>query len=161
MNLFFFQVIKFLNRCNFDKTEIQNEIKRINTDYNLKMADVKKQRQLDATNSKFPKGLTKAPQGRPPVAGAQWFNGGWIMPRLKKPVATTIKPETQKVVFFFKRKYTIIKLKPSINPLSREFLAQLRENIYANNSLVANGKYSKNQRTEPYKFVIAIQVHSR
>ena len=125
------------------------------------MADVKKQRQLDATNAKFPKGLTKAPQGRPPVAGAQWFNGGWIMPRLKRPASTTVKPETQKVTFLPLKKNLNLKSKPSVNPLSREFLAQLRENIYANNSLVATGKYSKSQRTEPYKFVIAIQVHSR
>ena len=35
------------------------------------MSDIKKQRQLDATNSKLPSGLGRPPAGRPPISGAQ------------------------------------------------------------------------------------------
>merc|ERR1711935_422992 len=37
----------------------------------------------------------------------------------------------------------------------------LRDNINTNNTLVATGPYSKQQRSKQYKFIIAIQVHSR
>ena len=67
------------------------------------MGDVKKQRQLDAVNAKLPPGLVKPPPGtRPPIAGATFFNGGWIMPRLKKPPPEKPKPtEVKKVLGSF------------------------------------------------------------
>ena len=82
------------------------------------------------------------------------------MPRLKKPAASTPAPATKKV-YKYSFSITDSNFKPSANPLSREFLADLRKNIYANNTLVANGNFSKSKRSEPYKFIIAVQVHSR
>ena len=56
------------------------------------MADVKRQKQLDVINAKLPAGLPSAP-GQPPIKGAQFISGGWLMPRIRKP---NLKPNIKK-----------------------------------------------------------------
>ena len=110
------------------------------------MADVKRQRQLDIINAKLPAGLTAAP-GKPPIKGAEFINGGWLMPRVRKPNPNQ-EAENKKNEL-------------ASNPIPVEQLKKIREEIIKNNSLVASGPYSSSQRKEPFEFIIIVQVHSR
>ena len=110
------------------------------------MADVKRQKQLDVINVKLPAGLSSAP-GQPPIKGAQFINGGWLMPRVRKPDPN--KEEENK------------KNELTSNPIPVEELKKMRERIIANNERVATGPYSAEHRKEPFEFIIIVQVHSR
>lgn len=129
----------------FDK-RLKNEQKRINTEHTLKTADVKRQKQLDVINAKLPAGVSSAP-GPPPIKGAQFINGGWLMPRVQKP--NLIKEDDNK------------KNELTSNPIPVEELKKIREGIIAKNEVVATGPYSSSQREEPFEFIIIVQVHSR
>ena len=110
------------------------------------MADVKRQKQLDAINAKLPAGLSSAP-GQPPIKGAQFINGGWLMPRVRKPNPN--KEEENK------------KNELTSNPIPVDELKKMRKEIIASNEVVSTGPYSSSQRKEPFEFIIIIQVHSR
>ena len=110
------------------------------------MADVKRQKQLDVINAKLPAGLSSAP-GQPPIKGAQFINGGWLMPRVRKPNPN--KEEESK------------KNELTSNPIPVEELKKMRKEIIAKNEVVSAGPYSSSQRKEPFEFIIIVQVHSR
>ena len=114
------------------------------------MADVKRQKQLDVINAKLPAGLSSAP-GQPPIKGAQFISGGWLMPRIRKP---NLKPNIKKENNNFNDELTS-------NPIPVEELKKMREKIIASNEIVSTGPYSSSQRKEPFEFIIIIQVHSR
>ena len=112
----------------------------------MKLADAKRQKQLDAINAKLPAGLTAAP-GKPPIKGAEFINGGWLMPRVRKPNPNQEAQSKKNEV--------------TSNPIPVEQLKKIREDIIKNNTLVATGPYSSSQRKEPFEFIIIVQVHSR
>ena len=112
----------------------------------MKLADAKRQKQLDAINAKLPAGLTAAP-GKPPIKGAEFINGGWLMPRVRKPNPNQEAESKKNEV--------------TSNPIPAEQLKKIREDIIKNNTMVATGPYSSSQRKEAFEFIIIVQVHSR
>ena len=125
---------------------LKNEQKRINTEHTLKTADAKRQRQLDVINAGLPNGLESAP-GKPPLKGAQFVNGGWLMPRIRK-VDPNLKNDDSKSA-------------PTQNSISPEELKETRAKILEQNKKVANGQFSKTAHTTSFEFIIVVQVHSR
>ena len=125
----------------------KNEQKRFNTEYTQLTNEVKKQRQLDLVNSKLPAGLEKA-NGPPPVRGAVFEMGGWIMPKLKRPDLTKQSDQESRADI-------------GPNALDEKTLKEIRNKIYEQNTSVASGKFSKVSHPSSFSYIILIQVHNR